>query len=115
MFLPSNLKDHPMANHTNTTDLKALLREAMETLAELREYAEKHLGSAASSMGLRVVMTEHYILCGRLDDAAAMLAMLDESMTLLYRSVIQLLRSTGISKFKSRCVPSARMFWVATG
>ena len=60
--------------------------------ALLRSYAEKHLSTAASSMGLRTVMAEHYILCGRLEVAASLLPTLDESMALLYRSVIALLR-----------------------
>ena len=58
----------------------------------LRTYAEKHLAHAASSMALRVVMTEHMILCGRLDDALALCGALDESLSLFYTSVILLLR-----------------------
>ena len=42
--------------------------------------------------GLRVALAEHLILCGRLDDAAALLADLDESLALFFRSVILLLR-----------------------
>jgi superfamily II DNA or RNA helicase len=58
----------------------------------LRSYAEKHLASAASSMGLRTVMTEHYILCGRLDLALSLTPHLDQSLALFYSSVIVLLR-----------------------
>jgi superfamily II DNA or RNA helicase len=58
----------------------------------LRAYAEKHLAGAASSMALRVVMTEHYILCGRLDAALGLTPHLDESLALFYSSVILLLR-----------------------
>ena len=75
--------------------LKVLIENSQRepaTAALLREYAEKHMGTAGTSMGLRVVMTEHYILCGRLEVAASLLPMLDESMALLYRSTIELLR-----------------------
>ena len=58
----------------------------------LRAYAEKHLAGAASSMALRTVMTEHYILCGRLDVALSLTQHLDQSLALFYSSVILLLR-----------------------
>ena len=58
----------------------------------LRTYAEKHLAGAASSMALRTVMTEHYILSGRLDVALSLTPHLDESLGLFYTSVVLLLR-----------------------
>ena len=74
--------------------LRVLIENAQReplTAPLLREYAEKHLSTAASSMGLRVAMVEHYVLCARLPVAESLLPTLDESMALLYRSVIQLL------------------------
>ncbi|MGZ8287823.1 MAG: SNF2-related protein [Telluria sp.] len=58
----------------------------------LRDYAERHVAQGAASMNLRIVLAEHLILCGRLDDATSMLADLDASLALFFRSVILLLR-----------------------
>lgn len=58
----------------------------------IRAYVEDHVASGGASMALRVALAEHLILCGRLDDANALLAELDDSAALFYRSVILLLR-----------------------
>ncbi len=58
----------------------------------VRTYAERHLARGAASMALRAAMTEHFILCGRLDDAARLLPELDESLAHYFRSVIHALR-----------------------
>ena len=60
--------------------------------AAVRAYAERHLAKHAASMSLRIVMAEHLVLCGRLDDASAQLADLDASLAQFFRSVIELLR-----------------------
>ena len=58
----------------------------------VRTHAERHLARGAASMALRAVMTEHLILCGRLDDALRMLPELDGSLAQFYTSVVQVLR-----------------------
>jgi len=58
----------------------------------IRAYAEEHVAQGGASMALRMALAEHLILCGRLDAAAELLTDLDESATLYYRSVLQLLR-----------------------
>jgi SNF2 family DNA or RNA helicase len=58
----------------------------------IRAYAEEHVTQGGASMALRTALAEHLILCGRLDAAGALLHDLDESATLYYRSVLQLLR-----------------------
>lgn len=60
--------------------------------AAVRAYAERHVAKHAASMSLRIVLAEHLILCGRLDDACALLSDLDASLALFFRSVIELLR-----------------------
>ena len=60
--------------------------------AAVRAYAERHVAKHAASMSLRIVLAEHLILCGRLDDASALLSDLDASLALFFRSVIELLR-----------------------
>jgi SNF2 family DNA or RNA helicase len=58
----------------------------------VRAYAEEHVAQGGASMALRTALAEHLILCGRLDAAGELLHDLDESSTLYYRSVLQLLR-----------------------
>jgi hypothetical protein len=58
----------------------------------LRAYAESHVTHPEASMALRTALAEHLILCGRLDDAARMLAELDDSQAQFFRAVILLLR-----------------------
>jgi SNF2 family DNA or RNA helicase len=58
----------------------------------IRAYAEEHVAQGGASMALRIALAEHLILCGRLDAAGELLVDLDESATLYYRSVLQLLR-----------------------
>ncbi|MDQ1815377.1 DEAD/DEAH box helicase [Massilia sp. CCM 9210] len=75
--------------------LRVLMENAQREPAsapQLRVFAERHLAQGACSMGLRIVMAEHLILCGRLDDASNLLHDMDDAMALFYRSVILLLR-----------------------
>jgi SNF2 family DNA or RNA helicase len=58
----------------------------------VRAYAEEQVARGGTSIGLRTALAEHLILCGRLDAAGELLADLDESATLYFRSVLQLLR-----------------------
>lgn len=83
---------HPLLRDQVLTVLVENSQREPASAPVLRTYAERHLASAAPSMALRSVMAEHLILCGRLDDAARLLAELDESLALFYRSVILLLR-----------------------
>jgi SNF2 family DNA or RNA helicase len=55
-------------------------------------YAKEQVARGGASMALRSALAEHLILCGRLDAAGELLVDLDESATLYYRSVLQLLR-----------------------
>ena len=83
---------HP---HVREGVLAVLIHHAqreVEVAADIRAYTERHVAQGGASMGLRVALAEHLILCGRLDDAGALLVDLDDSVTLFYRSVIQLLR-----------------------
>jgi superfamily II DNA or RNA helicase len=83
---------HPQMRDEVLTVLIENVQREPASAPVLRTYAEKHLASAASSMALRTVMTEHYILCGRLDTALSLTPHLDESLALFYSSVILLLR-----------------------
>jgi SNF2 family DNA or RNA helicase len=83
---------HPLLRDEVLTVLLENAQREPASAPLLREQAERHLARAASSMALRVVMTEHLLLCGRLDEASALTEHLDESMQLLYRSAIVLLR-----------------------
>jgi superfamily II DNA or RNA helicase len=83
---------HPQMRDEVLTVLMENVQREPASAPLLRSHAEKHLAKAASSMALRVVMTEHMILCGRLDDALALCGALDESLSLFYTSVILLLR-----------------------
>jgi SNF2 family DNA or RNA helicase len=58
----------------------------------VRAYAEEQVAQGGASMALRTALAEHLILCGRLDAAGGLLQDLDDSSTLYYRSVLQLLR-----------------------
>jgi len=83
---------HP---HVREGVLAVLIHHAqreVEVAADIRAYTERHVAQGGASMGLRVALAEHLILCGRLDDAGALLVDLDDSVTLFYRSVILLLR-----------------------
>jgi SNF2 family DNA or RNA helicase len=66
-------------------------REPASALA-IRAYAEEQVAQGGASMALRTALAEHLILCGRLDAAGELLHDLDESASLYFRSVLQLLR-----------------------
>ncbi|NHZ44127.1 DEAD/DEAH box helicase [Massilia aquatica] len=83
---------HPLVRDEVLTVLLENAQREPASAAQLRLFAERHLAQGAPSMALRIVMAEHLILCGRLDDASNLLADLDDSMALFYRSVILLLR-----------------------
>ncbi|HEX8615543.1 MAG TPA: DEAD/DEAH box helicase [Telluria sp.] len=83
---------HPLVRDEVLTVLLENAQREPASAPQLRTFAERHLAQGASSMALRIVMAEHLILCARLDDAANLLADLDDSMALFYRSVILLLR-----------------------
>lgn len=83
---------HPRMRDEVLTVLLENAQREPASAPQLRAFAERHLAQGASSMALRIVMAEHLILCGRLDDAARLLADLDDSMAQFYRSVILLLR-----------------------
>ena len=58
----------------------------------IRAHAHEYAAQGNASMALRTALAEHLILCGRLDAAAELLADLDDSSALYFRSTIQLLR-----------------------
>lgn len=58
----------------------------------VREYAERLIPRSSPESPLRLSLGEHYILCGRLDDALALVADMSDSPGLFLRSVVQILR-----------------------
>lgn len=58
----------------------------------VRAYAEGLITHSSPESPLRRALGEHYILCGRLDDALALVAETSDSPGLLLRSVVQILR-----------------------
>lgn len=58
----------------------------------IRSAAEAYAAQGDPSIALRVALGEHFILCGRLDDAAALLRDVDDAAGLFLRSVVALLR-----------------------
>ncbi|TFW28271.1 DEAD/DEAH box helicase [Massilia horti] len=60
--------------------------------AQVRACAEQHIARGTTSMALRAALAEHYLLCGRLTDAAALLEELDHSARLLLDSALKLMR-----------------------
>ena len=58
----------------------------------IRAYTEDFVAQDPPLMDLRFALAEHLILCGRLDDALALVQEMDDSPALLYRSVVLLLR-----------------------
>ncbi len=58
----------------------------------IRAAAERQAADGEPSIALRLALAEHFILCGRLDDALALLAEVADSPALFLRSVIALLR-----------------------
>ncbi|RNF32267.1 helicase SNF2 [Massilia aurea] len=58
----------------------------------VREYAERLIPRSSPESPLRRSLGEHYILCGRLDDALALVNEMSDSPGLFLRSVVQVLR-----------------------
>ncbi|SFC70019.1 DEAD/DEAH box helicase [Massilia yuzhufengensis] len=58
----------------------------------IRAAAEAHAATLPPSIYLRVALAEHFIACGRLDDALALLDSVPDATGLFLRSVIALLR-----------------------
>ena len=63
-----------------------------ESAPAIRAYIEDYQEREGGTMPLLAALAEHLILCGRLDHASVLLEHLDDSVALLYRSSIQLLR-----------------------
>jgi superfamily II DNA or RNA helicase len=83
---------HPLLRDDVLTVLVHNVQREPAAAQALRAFAERHVAQGGASMGLRIVLAEHLVLCGRLDDAAALLADMDASLAMFFRSVIQLLR-----------------------
>ena len=58
----------------------------------VREYAERLIPRSSPESPLRRSLGEHYILCGRLDDALSLVDEMSDSPGLFLRSVVQVLR-----------------------
>jgi SNF2 family DNA or RNA helicase len=58
----------------------------------IRASAESHAALGDASVGLRIALAEHFILCGRLDDALALLAEVADAPGPFLRGVVALLR-----------------------
>lgn len=75
--------------------MAVLLNQAQRdpaTSAPLREYALELTSRTGGSMNLRAAVTEHLILCGRLDEALRVMVDMDQSTTLYHTATILLLR-----------------------
>ncbi|WP_312547361.1 DEAD/DEAH box helicase [Massilia sp.] len=83
---------HPKLRDDVLAVLIAHVQREPAAASDIRTYVERHVAHGGASMALRVSLAEHLILCGRLDDAGTLLAELDDSAALFYRSVILLLR-----------------------
>jgi len=83
---------HPLLRDEVLTVLVNNAQREPASAPLLREYALRHAAHAAAPMSLRIVLAEHLILCGRLDDAAQQLQELDDSLAQFFRSVLLLLR-----------------------
>ena len=62
------------------------------TAPAMRDYALDLTLTAGGSVNLRAAVTEHLILCGRLDEALRVMVDMDHSTTLYHTATIQLLR-----------------------
>ena len=58
----------------------------------VRDYAERLIPRSSPESPLRRSLGEHYILCGRLDDASTLVNEMSDSPGLFLRSVVQVLR-----------------------
>ena len=83
---------HPMLRDEVLGVLLANAQREPASAPQLRAYAEAYAAGHAVSMTLRGALAEHLILCGRLDDATALLPDLDASQAAFYRAMIVLLR-----------------------
>jgi superfamily II DNA or RNA helicase len=75
--------------------MAVLLRESQRepaTAPAMRDYALALTSSTGGSINLRAALTEHLILCGRLDDATRVMVDLDSSTMLYHTATILLLR-----------------------
>jgi superfamily II DNA or RNA helicase len=94
---------HPLLRDEVLTVLVNNVQREPAAAPELRDFAMAYTSNGAASMSLRIVLAEHLILCGRLDDASGMLHELDASLAQFFRSVIALLRddhATAIDGFE---------------
>ncbi|MES2898459.1 MAG: DEAD/DEAH box helicase [Pseudomonadota bacterium] len=83
---------HPLLRDEVLTVLLENAQREPASAPLLRAAAERRFDQGPPAMALRVVMTEHLILCGRLDDAARLAVELDASLALFFSSVVKLLR-----------------------
>ena len=80
------MQDHVLAN------LLFYAQREPASAPVLRAYAERHVTHPQASMALRTALAEQLILCGRLDDATALLSELNHALAQFFRAVILLLR-----------------------
>ncbi|WP_020655448.1 DEAD/DEAH box helicase [Massilia niastensis] len=83
---------HPGLRDGVLATLIAHAQREPDSAPALRAAAERHAARGDPSTSLRIALSEHYLLCGRLDDALALLAEVSDSPGLFLRSVIALLR-----------------------
>jgi SNF2 family DNA or RNA helicase len=57
----------------------------------VRQYAQAHVAQGGASMGLRMALAEHLILCGDLRGAVALLDDLDVSLAMFFKSAVAML------------------------
>jgi superfamily II DNA or RNA helicase len=83
---------HPQLQDEVLTVLLSNVQREPANAPALRAYAERYVARGTPSVHLRLALAEHLILCGRLDDAAALLADVDDTLVPFYRAVVTLLR-----------------------
>lgn len=58
----------------------------------IRAYAEDYVAHGGGSMALRAALAEHFVLCGRIDDARELVHDMDDSAMLFFGALFDLLR-----------------------
>lgn len=83
---------HPRLRESIVHILVMHARSEPQLAPAVREYSERLIPRSSPESPLRRSLGEHYILCGRLDDALLLVNEMSDSPGLFLRSVVQILR-----------------------
>ncbi len=83
---------HPYLRDSVLAELVSHAQREPALAPAIRAAAEAHAAAGDASIGLRVALAEHFILCGRLDEALALLAEVLDAPGPFLRGVVALLR-----------------------